>query len=1434
MAEAPNMGTMPMDLGTNANQGTMRSNTPAGNPRTIIQRPITPAGNRRNEEINAWVQYTNQMMRKRKEINMPSIGSNKVEKLTDDNWFTWREKIESLLHCYELFGHIDGTDPRPVNDADEQRLWDREDYIARTLILINLQGDQITHMSRSKNVHDAWNNLKTVHETRSQSSALLAKRTFYSMRAEDDGLITDHVTEMTKQRNELGNMGCEISEAEFKAVLVMSLPKSWTTWTQSYLGAHADKGDSDKIRGYTSNELIAIILDEYRRRKEAENPEKGYYAKTERSGKKRKVEHTVETKQEYRRKKCAICGRDNHPTEKCRFKGKPKCTSCGKFGHETSACWGNKGPPTPLKKMKERAHQARDPQEDEEMGNVGTAFISNEDRDVKMNENDDGHFSAYTWVADSGTTSHIVNQRNAFKEFKPLSNKRISGIGDTGIDALGRGTIEIITRVNDQNLTVTLKDVLYAPDAINNLFSISRLDENGGRAQIENGQIILRNRADCIMAIGKRIDRLYILNAKTKIVHDDTSATATEVHGTWDEWHRRFGHVGLSGLKRLLQAEMVDGLKVNENVPFQACTACIEAKQAHNPFPKTTINRSTSPGELTHTDVWGPARTTAISGARYYITFIDDCTRRCTVQFMKSKNEATEKVKNYLMHIERQRGKLPKRVRADNGTEYLNKDLTDWCKQKGIEFETTAPYSPSQNGVAERFNRTLIELARAMLIARELPKFLWPAAVTHAAYLRNRSHTHALQGKTPEESWTGTRPNVSHFKEFGAPVWILKEGENLSKLEPKSEKQIFVGFQDGPKAVKYYSAKSRQIKTSRNFCFRDDVTPQIHAHDVPREGEKVPIDTQTSRVNLRRKLSETEPSDIPLRKSSRTKIIHDYEILNDPHPELAELDDPEEEEQISSVIATVYAAFNESGIAPENPKTIAEARKSPEWPEWEKAVLAELEQLKEMNVWELIDRPEGRSPIGNKWVFVKKYNKDGDLTKYKARLVAKGYSQIPGMDYTDTYSPVVRLETIRTILSLAVSQDWEIQQMDVKGAFLNGILKEEVFMDQPQGYEDGTDRLCRLIRTIYGLKQSGREWNYELNKELEAAKFTRLYSDPCAYIRRTGDNIEIITVWVDDLLLFTNDVTVMGKLKLELQTMFDVTDLGDPNKIVGIEINRDRIRGELRISQTRYIESILEKYGLADGNSVSTPLDPKVKFEPITPSTEKGNRSNEYASLIGSLMYAAVATRPDIAYAVYRLASYTANPGLSHWTAAKRVLQYLKGTKSLGITYKAKCANAKNNILTGYSDASFANNDDRTSVSGYTFISSGGAITWGSKKQSVVSLSTTEAEYICLSDAARETTWLRNLFKELGYDQTEATLIYGDNEGSLAIARNPQYHKRTKQFDIRNHYIRDQIKVGRIVLEYLSTVKMTADIFTKALSKAEHEKHLSKLGMTAA
>ena len=500
--------------------------------------------------------------------------------------------------------------------------------------------------------------------------------------------------------------------------------------------------------------------------------------------------------------------------------------------------------------------------------------------------------------------------------------------------------------------------------------------------------------------------------------------------------------------------------------------------------------------------------------------------------------------------------------------------------------------------------------------------------------------------------------------------------------------------------------------------------------------------------------------------------------------------------------------------------SLKEARRSLDWPEWEDAIQAELEQLGHMGTWVLVKKPVGAIPIANKWVFTKKRNKEGVLTKYKARLVAKGCAQHPGHDYLKTHSPVVRLETIRAILAIALTRKLHIQQMDVKGAYLNGTLKECVYMQQPEGFADGSGRVCLLVKTLYGLKQAGHEWNIELDSKLRRRGYARLRSDPCAYIWRVGDDFAIITIWVDDLLLFATTTKLMSKMKSDIKAEWEVTDLGEPSKIVGIEITTNE--DSITISQSKYIESILKKEGLERCNPVAMPLDPGNPLEP-NPEGNVGDRSNSFARLLGELQFIANATRPDIAYAVNRLASYTANPSLQHVGALKRILRYLSGTQNLGIVYRA--LPQQPSFFYGYADASYGNTDERKSISGYVFLARNGAITWSSRKQISVALSLTEAEYVALSEAAREACWLRNLYGELGLLQGEVpTLIRGDSEGSIAMAKNPQFHKRSKHIEIHWHWIRDLVQAGKICVESIRNPEQVADILTKALPRPKHQK----------
>jgi hypothetical protein len=401
--------------------------------------------------------------------------------------------------------------------------------------------------------------------------------------------------------------------------------------------------------------------------------------------------------------------------------------------------------------------------------------------------------------------------------------------------------------------------------------------------------------------------------------------------------------------------------------------------------------------------------------------------------------------------------------------------------------------------------------------------------------------------------------------------------------------------------------------------------------------------------------------------------------------------------------------------------------------------------------------------------------------------------------------------------------------MDVKGAYLNGILKEIIFMRQAEGYEDGTGRVCRLVKTLYGLKQAGREWNEQLDEKLKSYGYKRLLTDPCVYIRREGEDFGIIAVWVDDSLLFASSDKTMAHMKETLRSAWQVTDLGEPSKIVGIEINRTK--DAITISQQSYIEDILRREGMNEANPVGIPMDPNVKLQE-NPDTNEPNRSNSYARLLGSLQFLANSTRPDITYAVNKLASYTANPGLQHHGALKRILRYLKGTKTLGITYrKSQIATEDDNLFHGYADAAFANADDHKSTTGYVFMAAGGAVTWKSKKQTIIALSSTEAEYVALSDAGREACWLRNLYGELGFPQNSPTIIRGDNEGSVILTHNPQFHQRSKHIAIRHHWVRDLVNTKQLDIQNCRDPEQTADVLTKALPKPKFTRHREEMNI---
>ena len=461
-------------------------------------------------------------------------------------------------------------------------------------------------------------------------------------------------------------------------------------------------------------------------------------------------------------------------------------------------------------------------------------------------------------------------------------------------------------------------------------------------------------------------------------------------------------------------------------------------------------------------------------------------------------------------------------------------------------------------------------------------------------------------------------------------------------------------------------------------------------------------------------------------------------------------------------------------------------------------------------------------------MFKVKHGSDGSVERFKGRLVAKGCSQKYGIDYDETFSPVVRFSSIRGLLAFVVQNDMLIHQMDVVTAFLNGRLDEEIYMAQPDGYvEAGKEHLvCKLGKSIYGLKQSPRCWNRAFSEYLESIGFEQSAADPCVYIR-ISEPMAIIAVYVDDLILITKPEDVMQKLKKDLATSFKMKDLGKLHYCLGVCIEQDEDQKCLWLHQKQYLLDLIVKHGLTEANTVSTPADLNVKLEKDD-GVSKSVDPTTYQSIIGGLMYAATATRPDISYSVSMLSKFNSSPSEAHLTAAKRIIRYLKGTVNLGLKY---CKSEEGQLI-GYADADWAGDlDDRHSTSGNVFLMAGGAISWMSKKQATVALSTSEAEYVALSSATQEAVWLRRLLTDLKATPRELTVLMEDNQGAIAIARNPVSHARTKHIDIRYHYVREALQEDTIDLCYCPTEEMVADLLTKPLSKGKFEKLRLAMGM---
>jgi hypothetical protein len=490
------------------------------------------------------------------------------------------------------------------------------------------------------------------------------------------------------------------------------------------------------------------------------------------------------------------------------------------------------------------------------------------------------------------------------------------------------------------------------------------------------------------------------------------------------------------------------------------------------------------------------------------------------------------------------------------------------------------------------------------------------------------------------------------------------------------------------------------------------------------------------------------------------------------------------------------------------------------FPQWREAMASEFAALQRQHTWQLVPPSSDQNVVGYRWVYKIKRNSDGSVSRYKARLVAKGFHQQAGVDFAETFSPVVKPPTVRIILSLAAQNQWSLRQLDVSNAFLHGLLKETVFMAQPLGFVDSSlpSHVCHLHKSLYGLKQAPRAWFERFTSHLLTLGFKASVADASLFILSHKSITIYLLLYVDDIIITGNNSSAVSNIISQLSAVFELKDLGPLRYFLGLQI--DYKKGGFFVHQRKYLTDLLHKFTLTDCKAASTP----IATTPLLTSTELLSNPTPYRSLVGALQYATF-TRPDITFAVNRVCQFMHKPSPAHLVAAKRILRYLKGTLDRGILFQPGPF-----ALTAFTDADWAGDPcDRRSTSGIIVFLGNNPITWLAKKQHTVSRSSTEAEYRSLANGAAELSWIRQVLCDLGLFLPSAPLIWCDNTSALALASNPVFHGRTKHIEVDYHFIRERVVRGDLKLQFISTEDQLADVFTKALPSPRFHRLCSKL-----
>lgn len=1418
----------------------------------------------------------------------PSFGVSNIknyvnEALNFTNYLLWRSLIIPVLQGYDVYDHVDGSVPAPpcvlTNSAGESKpnpdflLWKQIDRLVLSWIQATLSPDILRSLIKPNVVltaQQAWEAIETLFHDQAHAKLLQLKADFYST-VKDNSTIDEYLQKLKTVYDSLCSIGHAITEddlvmqildglpVEYENVVInltgkKPLPSFAETRTSLYLQElrlqSRAKKQSQPVPN-PANSQTALVSTE---RNSSSNQRgrggrgrggrnSGYYHNTGgdsygrggrggRSGRGGRGYYYNQSSSMY------------HPGSN--FSGsyngvlgpRPTGFSSPYAGFPPQSAGFSQ--PTQCQICLEYTHIARDCPHFTRSGQFSG------DRSFAAVQFPEPVHSA--WLPDTGATSHMTPNPGILSSClpTPVSNTVVFGNGHSlPVTHIGSNSFPLPSR------DLLLKDVLVVPSLTHNLISVKKF------ARDNSCSVEFDPYGFCVKDLKTRTP-LLSCSSPGDLYEFSPSSFSSSLSGgstsliasanSFELWHRRLGHPNSSILSKLFRTSSFNKV---------SCTACRLGKHTKLSFSHSHV-RASAPFALIHSDVWS-SPVSSFSGYRYYVVFMDDYSRYVWLYPLKRKSEVYNYFVSFVAFVKTQFGVLIKCLQCDGGGEYISNHFQQFASNNGIRLQFSCPYTPQQNGAAERLHRTLINMVRTLLTQSNLSLQFWVEAVHMAVHLHNILPSETLQFKSPYEQLLGKPPSYTHLRVFGCSCFPNITATVSHKLENRSIHCIFLGYPDTYKGFRCYNPKTGKVIISRHVLFDEHQFPflQFQQHvsaqpaasvqrgfHLPSFPRQVPLlqscssnnraqNQQAVTVQDCRSPVHSEPTDsgnqspadhfdttspavadstpiVPNETNNALTLFPADLAITGPstqtlHPMQTRLKDGIRKPK---KIFSLTAHGDQNQILPE-PKTYTEAQRHHEW---RKAMSTEYDALLRNQTWKLVPKPSNVNIIGSKWVYKVKLRSDGTLERYKARLVAQGYAQKPGLDYDETYSPVVKPTTIRTVLSLAVSRQWPVHQLDVKNAFLHGVLKENVYMKQPRGFIHPAfpEYVCQLQKALYGLKQAPRAWFERFTNFLKMIGFKGSRADSSMFVLREGQHMAVLLLYVDDIVLTASSQTLMSRLLQVLKSEFAMSDLGSLHYFLGISVKQN-LDG-LFLHQYKYATDLLKRAGMEMAKPVSTP----TLNESLSLSSDSALLSDPqlYRSLVGALQYLTF-TRPDIAFAVNQVCQFMHNPREKHMLAVKRILRYVKGTVHYGLQFYK----GGSQTLTAYSDADWAGcHDTRRSTTGFCLYFGNNLISWSAKKQPTVSRSSAEAEYRAVASTVAELTWITSLLRELGIQLEEPPVVFCDNISTTYMSANPIQHARTKHIELDIHFVREKVISGHLQVHHIASTDQTADVFTKGLS----------------